>query len=635
MLTGLSSHLRSLLIPSQGRWAGLVSVWLGIVFMLPSAFTTEEIAGAVGRKSPFTEVSPNVFLVRDTCNVYIIRRGDKAVAIDCGSATMLPLLSDIGVKRIEWVLFTHHHRDQCQGVTRMIQHGSRIAVPEGEREFFDGAETFWRDADIYRRYRFKPDFFVLRHNVPRIDRVLKDGDVAEFHGLRIKAVSTPGHTPGHMSYVATVSGKKLAFTGDLIHSPGKLWNFHSLQYRYNDCGVRGGKETLASLGRVAAEKPGLSLPSHGVPIADLPAATEALKTNLLAVVDYFTRKPCPGWKRVPPPDWLRVHPGGCISYTIVDSEGNGFTIDPGFENAFQGIMTDPEIKHVELIWITHYHDDHILSVNKLKERHGAKVIVHEKLVDVLENPSAYSIPCLIAQPIEVDRVFRHGESFRWRGIEFTAYDFPTQTYWHDGLLMVVGGKKYFVAGDALYNPRHAQDDNCRNYCRLEGHDGILFSARLLKEINPEFLVTGHWGVWQVSPADFNDLIAYCKTIRPLAEKLIAQPDPNMGMDEQWAHFYPYRTVAAKGSEISLAVNVRNHLDRSAEAKADLRCPAEWRATPSLQSTIIERKSDGSLGFKIALPESTAPGRYVITANVIFAGRDYGEIAEAIVDVDTQ
>jgi glyoxylase-like metal-dependent hydrolase (beta-lactamase superfamily II) len=580
----------------------------------------------------FVEVSPNVFLFPDTCNVYVIRTGDTGVAIDCGSAKVLPHLPKIGVKKITWVFFTHHHRDQCQGIQQMIDQGARIAVPEEERQFFADVETFWRDADIYRRYRFKPDFFVLRRSVPQVDRVLKDGEVCEIDGLRITSLKTPGHTPGHAAYLADVAGKTVAFTGDLIHSPGRLWNFHSLEYRYNDCGDRGAKETLDSLAAIASKKPDVALPSHGETMHDLAASTAELRDNLLPVVDYFSRKPCPDWKRVPEPEWLRAHAGGSISFTIVDPEGNGFTIDPGFDQAFQGIVTDPRIKNVEIITVTHYHDDHVLNVNRLKERYRAKVYVQDKLADILEHPTAYSVPCLVDTPIHVDRALRHGESFRWRGIDFTAYDLPSQTYWHQGLLFVKDGKKYFVAGDALYNPRHAQDDNCRNYCRLEEDDGILFSARLLKELNPEYLITGHWGVWRVSPQDFDALIAYCRRIRPLAAKLIAQPDPNMGMDEQWASFYPYRSITQPGRQIAVSLRARNHLGQQATLKADLRGPADWILSPAFRTSQIRRKADESLDFTVTVPGGTAPGRYVLTANVILAGTDYGEIAEAIVDV---
>ncbi len=604
-----------------------------IISLSGACFSIGALSEAEHRTASFKEVSPDVFLFADTCNAYVIRSGEKGIAIDCGSAKFLDQLTEIGVKQVEWVLFTHHHRDQCQGVRRIIQHGARLAVPESEREFFSGADEFWRNVDIYRRYRFKPDFFVLAESVPGIERELTDGEVIEIGDLTIKAVSTPGHTPGHMSYAVNVAGKQLAFTGDLIHSPGKLWNFHSLQYRYNDCGRRGAEETLDSLAKIIAEQPDVTLPSHGVPIADLPAATEALKENLMAVADYFSRHPCPDWKRVEPPDWLRVHPGGSISYTLVDPKGNGFTIDPGFEQAYKGITDDPEIEKVEGIWITHYHDDHVLSVNRIKERYGATVYAHEKLAGVLEHPTAYSIPCLIEQPIKVEHVLEHGESFEWQGIQFTAFDFPSQTYWHDGLLFEVQGKKYFVIGDALYNPRHAQDDNCRNYCRIEEDDGILFSALLLKELNPEYLITGHWGIWEVTPHDFDSLIAYSRRIRPLAENLIAQPDPNMGMDEQWASFYPYRTITKPGSEIPLAVQVRNHLSHPAKATARLRLPTGWEATSQSLMANVKRKSTARMHFKIVIPEDIRAGRHIVTADITFAGKDYGEVPEAIVDVE--
>jgi uncharacterized protein YfaS (alpha-2-macroglobulin family) len=51
------------------------------------------------------------------------------------------------------------------------------------------------------------------------------------------------------------------------------------------------------------------------------------------------------------------------------------------------------------------------------------------------------------------------------------------------------------------------------------------------------------------------------------------------------------------------------------------------------SITIDKKSEGALGFTVAIPEDAAAGRYTVTANVVFAGNNYGEIAEGIVDVE--
>src|SRR3954468_17492814 len=64
------------------------------------------------------EVAPDVLLVEDTCNVYVLRSGREAVLVDFGSGLVLDRLADLGVDRVTDVLVTHHHRDQVQGPPR-------------------------------------------------------------------------------------------------------------------------------------------------------------------------------------------------------------------------------------------------------------------------------------------------------------------------------------------------------------------------------------------------------------------------------------------------------------------------------------------------------------------------------------
>lgn len=41
---------------------------------------------------------------------------------------MLDHLAEIGVKRVEWVLFTHHHCEQCQGAPKLQGRGVKLSV---------------------------------------------------------------------------------------------------------------------------------------------------------------------------------------------------------------------------------------------------------------------------------------------------------------------------------------------------------------------------------------------------------------------------------------------------------------------------------------------------------------------------
>jgi len=88
------------------------------------------------------DLCPDLFVWTDTCNVYVLRDGDAALLIDLGDGSVLDRLPDIGVKRVEWVLFTHHHREQCQGAPRLAGRGVKIAAPEAERARVERPASF-------------------------------------------------------------------------------------------------------------------------------------------------------------------------------------------------------------------------------------------------------------------------------------------------------------------------------------------------------------------------------------------------------------------------------------------------------------------------------------------------------------
>jgi glyoxylase-like metal-dependent hydrolase (beta-lactamase superfamily II) len=60
-----------------------------------------------------TRLSEHLYRFEDACNVYLLADGGAGLLIDAGSAAVLDHLDAAGVKRVEWVLHTHHHRDQC------------------------------------------------------------------------------------------------------------------------------------------------------------------------------------------------------------------------------------------------------------------------------------------------------------------------------------------------------------------------------------------------------------------------------------------------------------------------------------------------------------------------------------------
>lgn len=87
-------------------------------------------------------IEDNLFVWTDTCNAYVLRDGDAAILFDLGDGGVIDRLGEIGVKKVEWVLFTHHHREQCQGAPKLKAWKPQVAAPEAERALFEKPTDF-------------------------------------------------------------------------------------------------------------------------------------------------------------------------------------------------------------------------------------------------------------------------------------------------------------------------------------------------------------------------------------------------------------------------------------------------------------------------------------------------------------
>src|SRR5262245_26838921 len=141
------------------------------------------------------QLSPSLYRVEDICNVYLIKRGDRAILIDSGTGLVAEVLARLGVKQVDWVLHTHFHRDQCDGTAALARSGAKVAVPKGELGYFADAEGFWRARGIYDNYDTYNDFFAPTASVA-IDRPLGDDETFAWQGLDLTVVPAPGHTKG-------------------------------------------------------------------------------------------------------------------------------------------------------------------------------------------------------------------------------------------------------------------------------------------------------------------------------------------------------------------------------------------------------------------------------------------------------
>ena len=125
----------------------------------------------------------------------LVRDGSRGLLIDFGSGKILDYLPGLGISKVDSILHTHHHRDQCQGDYKAVERSIPIVVPAHELHLFADAENFWRNRRVFHLYYVRNDFNTLTENIPAAS-VLRDYGTFRWNNRDIFVLPTPGHTSG-------------------------------------------------------------------------------------------------------------------------------------------------------------------------------------------------------------------------------------------------------------------------------------------------------------------------------------------------------------------------------------------------------------------------------------------------------
>ncbi len=603
-----------------------------------------------------TQVSPNLYLLRDTCNVYVLKDGNRGLLIDFGSGHVLNLLGEIGVTRVDAILHTHHHRDQCQGDARAAAERIPIIVPQHERYLFEDAENFWRNRRIFELYNVKNDFFTVTQNLPVAD-VLHDYNTYRWGAHELLIYPTPGHTLGSVSLIGAVDGKRVAFTGDLIQSPGKVVNLYELQYSYGN--TDGVDYAIYSLTRLREQGPELVCPSHGEPFTSAAAGIDDLIRKLrgwYSAYDPGATLTIDNKPYAVTPHLVASYQTTSSSYALISDSGKALFVDYGaassnfcftyiaqtgvhdrmgfVEHTLDELKARYGLKSVDVAMPSHMHDDHLNGFPHLARHHGTKVWCYENMVDVLQNPRGYNLGCILGEPIKIDRTFRDGETFKWEEFEFQVFHSPGHTEYQMVLFSTIDDARVAFTGDAFF-PRG--DGTLRHNLIFRNwveNDSHVKSIRTILEHEPNIVAPGHGKPFLSNRADLENLKARLEDQQKYFFDVIADPDCDFGLNPGWARLYPYQLQAKTGSSAAVELRVRNYRSSPMRLEAALVAPAGWKASPEVQEFTVAPKGDGSAGFSVSVPENwdREKPRVALAADIRADGQYLGQIAEGVADV---
>jgi glyoxylase-like metal-dependent hydrolase (beta-lactamase superfamily II) len=601
------------------------------------------------------EVAPDIFRYQDTCNVYVVRRGARALIIDFGRGDVLDHLDQIGARSVDAVLVTHFHRDQVQGLGRALSSGIDVFVPPLERDLIQHAGRLWQERQLDNDYDLRQQRFSVLDDVP-ITGWAREYDWNSFGDFRVLAVPTPGHTVGSLTYFIEQTGGLVGFSGDLIYGPGQVWSLAATQWSYT--GVEGLVATMSSCHELAKHQARVLLPSHGGPVLDPPTALGLVERRLQPLVSNWVegRYSVPSWYQDP---WIPLSPHLLVnrssvakSYALVSDSGQALFIDYGYDVC--GGMLGPSdraarrplltslrqlrerfgVERVEVAVPTHYHDDHVAGFNLLRETWGTEIWAEEGIAAILERPRRYDLPCLWHDPIPVQRHLAAGETVCWREYELCLYPLPGHTLFACAISFVVDGQKVLATGDQQtghWEPGAQEELLNYQYRNRFQIDDFVKSAELYRRLRPDLMISGHWAPRRVEDDYLDMLLERGRDIARVHRQLLPLDDIDFGAGGFGARIEPYRSEVVEGQEVDVVVTVKNPFGRPEKATVALVVPAGWACEPASQEVSLGPREEAEVAFQIA-PSPSPVRRARIAAELWVGGRDFGQQAEALVTV---
>ncbi len=159
----------------------------------------------------------------------LIQEGEELILCDAGFPNQIDQIASelnrfgFGINELTKVFISHHDHDHIGSLELLKKKNPSIEViaSKSEKVFIDGSEKSLRliQAEEYNKTlseqekEFGDQFvkYLATINTVSVDKTVKDGDYVA-NGIRV--ISTPGHTPGHLSIL--LEEESVLFVGDAL-----------------------------------------------------------------------------------------------------------------------------------------------------------------------------------------------------------------------------------------------------------------------------------------------------------------------------------------------------------------------------------------------------------------------------------
>lgn len=150
--------------------------------------------------APFRVIGPIDYVGTEGLAAYLIHTSGGAILIDGTMEQNAPVVArnivvrGVKLRDVKRILVSHAHFDHVAAIAALKRMtGANLIAGAGDRAALDSGippgET---------------SYGVIRFPAVRVDRVVRDGDRVTLGNVTLRAVSTPGHTPGCTSWLMRI-----------------------------------------------------------------------------------------------------------------------------------------------------------------------------------------------------------------------------------------------------------------------------------------------------------------------------------------------------------------------------------------------------------------------------------------------
>ncbi|MFH1570040.1 MAG: MBL fold metallo-hydrolase [Gemmatimonadota bacterium] len=592
-------------------------------------------------------LAADLYLYRDTCNVYLLRCAERALCVDFGTGAWVPRLGEIGVRHLDHVVLTHAHRDQCCGLYRgTVPWPAAVVpavhVPAGDAALLEpaGLERFWAG---YQSNGCPPNYAAPRLPVPGALPDLAADTERVLGPARFCAIPTPGHTPGALSYAVAWGGRQVVFCGDAVRAGGRLHQPYHLEWDHWTPG--GALAAWYGLERLGACRMDLLLPAHGPVLRTRARQCVRRAQDRLTAFIRAKGSVCPD----EPARWLdteatpsgagRLSPHlyafGGNGFLLLSDGGDGFVVDPTLPDmpALEALCGELGLKRLSAATASHYHLDHSDGLDYLRRTRGTRSWLHPQVAEPLVDRDRFDVPWLPPVSVPVDRYLPREGRCRWREYTFQSRALAGQTHWHGALATEVDGARILFSGDNFQPP--TRWNGTGGFCAYNGSrfvEGFARSAAAVRELAPDVICNGHRCIYRYAASHYRRIEAWAGRAERAVRDLCPSAPWLADYDCRTRRWEPFVSRVRPGQTVRLALVCTNHGRAAVAVRARAVTPEGWAAGPGMRAARTGPARSRRLVFTIQVPRGAPPGRHLLAADVETDGDLAAEACVALVDV---